>query len=95
MNSDTALLQEGYFDLDDGAKEHYVILSGWDGEKRTMLVRGFASLGTTFVGEWKAVKNGAFLGKAQGKPAKFKFSDQTMSYEEGGGKWNSKFERVK
>jgi hypothetical protein len=95
VNDGTALLQEGYFDLDDGKKEHYVILSGWDGEKKTMLVRGFTSLGNTFVGEWKTVKNGAFVGNAQGKPAKFGVSDQTMTYEEDGGKWISKFERVK
>lgn len=95
VNDGTAIIQEGYFDLDDGKKEHYVILSGWDGEKKTIMVRGFTSLGTTFAGEWNKVENDAFVGKAQGKPAKFKVSKQTMVYEEDGGKWTMKFERLK
>jgi len=95
VNNGTALLQEGHFDLNDGKKEHYVILSGWDGEKKTMIVRGFTSLGVTFTGEWKTVKKGAFVGKAEGKPAKFEVSNQTMVYEEDGGEWISKFERTK
>ncbi|GAB5406814.1 MAG: hypothetical protein Aurels2KO_50450 [Aureliella sp.] len=95
VNNGTAIVQEGYFDLDDSKKEHYVILSGWDGEKKTILVRGFTSLGTTFDGAWSKVENDAFVGKAQGKQAKFKVSKQTMIYEEDGGKWTMKFEREK
>ena len=53
VNNKTALLQEGYFDLTDGHKEHYVILSGWDGSKKSMLVRGFTTDGVTWDGEWK------------------------------------------
>lgn len=95
VNNGTAILQEGYFDLDGGKKEHYVILSGWDGEKKTILVRGFTSLGTSFAGVWSKVENDAFVGEAQGKPASFKVSKQTMIYQEDGGKWTMKFERLK
>lgn len=95
VNGGTALLQEGYFDLDDGEKEHYVILSGWDGDKQKLLVRGFTSSGVTFQGEWGSVKGNALIGSAQGKPARFGVSEQTMRYEEDNGKWISKFERVR
>lgn len=37
----TALLQEGYYDLGGGKKEHYVILSGWNGDSKLL---GFRNL---------------------------------------------------
>ncbi len=94
VNNDTALLQEGFFDLDDGKKEHYVILSGWDAERKSLVVRGFTSEGYAFNGEWKALKNNAFIGTANGKPAKFTVGKKTMEYEEDDGAWLMKFERT-
>ena len=94
VNNKTALLQEGFFDLGGGKKEHYVILSGWDGEKKTMRVRGFTSEGATWVGEWKTIKKSTLIGVASGRPAKFVVGAETMKYEEDGGKWISNFERT-
>lgn len=94
VNNNTALLQEGFFNVGGGEKEHYVILSGWDGEKKKMFVRGFTSDGVTWVGEWKKIKDDALVGAASGRPAEFVVSNQTMKYEEDGGKWISKFERT-
>jgi hypothetical protein len=83
-NNKTALLQEGFFDLTDGTKEHYIILSGWDGSKKTVLVRGFTTDGVTWAGEWKNLKDGKWQGTASGGPAKFEVSKDTMRYEDSG-----------
>lgn len=93
-NDGNALLQEGYFELEDGKKEHYVILSGWDSDRGALIVHGFTSTGQTFEGDWKAVKDSALHGSANGRPAAFRVNDKTMTYEEDGGKWISKFERI-
>ncbi|MEL6105412.1 MAG: hypothetical protein AAFU85_05225 [Planctomycetota bacterium] len=96
-NNGTALLQEGYFDLGGGGKEHYVILSGWDGEKETVRVRGFTSEGYTWVGEWKTLKDGTWSGTASGKRATFRVAKDSMRYEDAsqGTAWVSEFKRVK
>ena len=94
VNNGTSLLQEGYFDAENGTKEHYVILSGWDGDKKTVIVRGFTSAGVSFTGEWKKIGDDSLVGSANGSPARFKIGRETMVYEEDGGKWVSKFERL-
>lgn len=96
-NNKTALLQEGYFDLTDGNKEHYTILSGWDGAKKTVLVRGFTTDGVTWTGEWKKLKNGTWEGTASEGPAKFEVKKDTMRYEDSGEgtPWISEFSRKK
>ena len=96
VNNKTALLQEGYFDLTDGGKEHYVILSGWDGSKNSMLVRGFTTDGITWDGEWKTLKGGKWEGTASGGPAKFEVNKDTMRYEDSGDgtPWISEFTRI-
>ena len=94
VNNGTSILQEGYFVAENGTKEHYVILSGWDGDKKTVIVRGFTSAGVTFTGEWKKIGDDSLVGSANGKPARFKIGRETMVYEEDGGKWISKFERL-
>ena len=98
----TALIQEGYFAAKrpGGKKEHYVILSGWDGGKKTVLVRGFTSDGITWTGEWKKVKNGKWVGTASGAPAKFEVKKDSMRYEDAssgkpGEPWISEFTRKK
>lgn len=96
-NGGTALLQEGHFDLGGAGKEHYVILSGWDGDKKLVSVRGFTSNGYTWVGQWKTLKDGTWSGTASGKPASFEVKKDTMRYEDAGeGKpWVSNFKRSK
>lgn len=96
VNNKTALLQEGYFDLTDGKKEHYVILSGWDGTKNSVLVRGFTTDGITWDGEWKTLKGGKWEGSASGGPAKFEVKKDTMRYEDSGDgtPWISEFTRI-
>ena len=91
------MIQEGYFDLKDGKKEHYVILSGWDGNRKTVLVRGFTSDGVTWVGEWRKLKNGKWQGSASGEPATFEVKDDWMRYEDrgNGSPWISEFTRKK
>lgn len=93
----TALIQEGYFDLKDGKKEHYVILSGWDGNRKTVLVRGFTSDGVTWAGEWKKLSNGKWQGRASGGPATFEVKGDWMRYEDSGNgtPWISEFKRRK
>lgn len=96
-NNHTALIQEGFFNLGDGKKEHYVILSGWDGDKKTVLVRGFTSEGYTWKGEWKKLANGKWQGNASGKPASFEVKADAMRYEDSanGSSWVSEFRRIK
>ena len=96
VNNNTALLQEGYFDLNDEMKEHYVILSGWDGSKNTVVVRGFTTDGITWAGEWKKLKDGQWEGTASGGPAKFKVKKDTMRYQDSGDgtPWISEFTRI-
>ncbi len=96
INNKTALLQEGFFELTGGNKEHYVILSGWDGNKKSMLVRGFTTDGITWDGEWKTLKDGTWEGTASGGPAKFDVKKDTMRYEDSGDgtPWISEFKRV-
>lgn len=96
VNNATALLQEGYFDLGKGKKEHYVILSGWDGDKKTVIVRGFTSEGFTFSGEWKKLEYRTWVGTASGSPAKFEVKDDSMRYTESSKdhKWVSEFTRI-
>ena len=96
-NNNTALLQEGYFNLTDGTKEHYVILSGWDGSKKTVLVRGYTTEGLTWSGEWKRLKAGRWEGTASGGTAKFEVRPDTMRYEDAGDgiPWISEFSRKK
>lgn len=93
INNGSALLQEGYFDLGGGEKQHYVILSGWDAEKKALVVNGFTSDGYAFNGKWKSVSGSSFVGTANGRPAKFTVGKEAMRYEEDGGKWVSSFER--
>lgn len=94
-NNNTALLQEGYFDLTDGEKEHYVIISGWDGSRNTVLVRGFTTDGVSWAGEWKKLNDGMWEGTASGGPAKFEVKKDTMRYEDSGDgtPWISEFSR--
>ena len=95
VNNKTALLQQGYFDLADGKKEHYVILSGWDGSKNTVLIRGFTTDGVTWAGEWKKLKDGKWEGTASGGLAQFEVKKDTMRYEDAGDgtPWISEFKR--
>lgn len=95
VNNKTTLLQQGYFDLTDGTKEHYVILSGWDGSKNTVLVRGFTTDGFTWAGEWKQLKDGKWKGTASGGLAQFEVKKDTMRYEDAGDgtPWISEFKR--
>ncbi len=96
VNGGTALLQEGYFDVGGGKKDHYVILSGWNAETKEMLVRGFTSQGVTWSGAWKTLKDNTWIGTASGAAARFVVSEKTMRYEENEGrKWISRFERKK
>ncbi|MEO1618297.1 MAG: hypothetical protein AAFV88_20770 [Planctomycetota bacterium] len=94
-NNKTALLQEGYFDLGGGEKEHYVILSGWDGSAKTVFVRGFTTDGISWTGEWKKLKDGKWLGTASGGRAEFEVKKNTMRYEDAGDgtPWISEFTR--
>ena len=96
-NNQTALLQEGYFDLGNGEKEHYVILSGWDGDKKTMVVRGFTTDGYTWSGEWKTLNGSKWIGTASGTKATFDVSANRMRYEDAsnGTPWISEFTRVR
>jgi hypothetical protein len=96
-NNKTAILQEGYFDLVEGKKEHYVILSGWDGSKETVHVRGFTSDGYSWTGEWKKLSNGKWEGTASKKPATFELKGDSMRYEDSsdGTPWISEFSRKK
>lgn len=96
-NNKTALLQEGYFDLGGGKKEHYVILSGWDSSKKTMLVRGFTSDGYTWTGEWKELDQNKWIGSASGGKATFEVKAGSMRYEDAGDgtPWISEFTRKK
>jgi hypothetical protein len=89
------LLQEGYFDLKDGTKEHYVILSGWDGSSNSVPVRGFTTDGISWTGEWKTLKDGTWKGTASGGPAEFRVAKNTMRYEDSGDgtPWISEFTR--
>lgn len=95
VNNDTALLQEGYFDLTNGEKEHYIILSGWDGDQNTVLVRGFTTDGITWAGEWKTIKDGTWHGTASDGPATFEVKRNSMRYEDAGEgtPWISNFTR--
>ncbi len=94
-NAKTVLIQEGYFDLEGGAKERYVIVSGWDGSQETMLVRGFTSDGYTWSGEWKKLKDSRWEGTASGGAATFDVQKNAMRYEDanGGTPWVSNFTR--
>ncbi|MEM7473807.1 MAG: hypothetical protein AAF483_02370 [Planctomycetota bacterium] len=97
-NNKTALLQQGFFNGEDGKKEHYVILSGWDGDKKTVLVRGFTSSGVTFAGEWKKLSMGKWEGSANGDYASFEVKKDTMRYVEQNGEkqtWVSEFKRMR
>jgi len=92
----TALIQEGYFDAKPGGKkEHYVILTGWDGAKKTVFVRGVTSQGVSWIGEWKKLKNGKWEGTASGAAAAFEVNKDTMRYEDKstGKLWVSEFTR--
>ena len=93
----TALLQEGYFELPGGGKEHYVILSGWDASGKTVRVRGFTSDGYSWTGEWKTLNGSKWQGTASGNAASFAVEKDTMRYEDAGdGKpWISRFTRIK
>lgn len=93
----TALLQEGYFELPGGGKEHYVILSGWDASSKTMRVRGFTSDGYSWTGEWKSLSGGKWQGTASGNAAFFAVEKDTMRYEDAGDgkRWISRFTRIK
>lgn len=95
VNNGAALLQEGFFDLGDGNKEHYVILSGWDGTERSLLVRGFTSDGVTWTGVWKGLDDGVWKGTASGSPATFEVGEDSMRYEDSGDgtPWVSEFTR--
>lgn len=95
VNDGTALLQEGFFDLGGGAKEHYVILSGWDGTLRTVLVVGFTTDGVAWEGEWKSLDGAKWIGTASGGPATFEVGEETMRYEDAGDgtPWVSEFSR--
>lgn len=97
IHQGTALLQRGFFDLGDGKKEDYTILSGWDGEKKLMVVCGVTSEGVTWTGEWKQVRDGTWVGSASGTPATFKVNADSMRYEESGDgeSWVSEFTRKK
>lgn len=95
VSGGTALLQRGFFQLTDGGKEHYVILSGWDGDEKTVHVRGFTSHGISWSGEWKTVANGVWTGTASGGRATFEVKADTMRYEDAGEgtPWVSEFTR--
>ncbi|MEN0110784.1 MAG: hypothetical protein AAF805_08675 [Planctomycetota bacterium] len=95
VNNGTALVQEGFFDLGDGAKEHYVILSGWDGTLRTVLVVGFSTEGHAWEGEWTSLDGTKWIGTASGEPATFEVGEETMRYEDTGAgtPWVSEFSR--
>ncbi|MEM9351785.1 MAG: hypothetical protein AAGA92_02125 [Planctomycetota bacterium] len=95
INHKTVLVQEGFFDLGGGAKERYFIVSGWDGVKKTMLVRGFTSDGYTWSGEWKKLQDGRWEGTASGGVASFEVTEDAMRYEDAndGTPWVSEFRR--
>lgn len=97
VNNKTALIQEGYFDLGAGKKEHYVILSGWDGTKKTVVVRGFTSIGVSWTGEWKQLVDGKWKGTASGGAATFEVKENWMRYEDAGEgtPWISIFKRTR
>lgn len=94
-NNKTAMLQEGYFDLGGGKKEHYVILSGWDGDRKTVLVRGFTSEGYSWTGEWRKLSNGKWEGTVAGGSATFEAKGDWLRYEDAndGTPWVSEFSR--
>lgn len=94
-NGGTALLQQGFFQLDDGNREHYVILSGWDGERKTMLVRGFTNEGYTWTGTWDTLQNNVWTGTAEGGKATFEVKPNSMRYEDAANDdpWVSEFTR--
>ena len=94
-NNNTALIQEGFFELKNGKKEHYVILSGWDGSKKSVVVRGFTSDGLSWPGEWKKLSNGTWHGTASGGAARFEVKKDSMRYEDAGDgtPWISEFKR--
>lgn len=94
VNNETALLQMGYFDLGEGEKEHYTILSGWDPDKKSLVVNGYTSESYAFSGEWKSVNGNGFIGTANGKPATFTIHKETMEYNEDGGSWVMNFKRT-
>ncbi|MEM6472291.1 MAG: hypothetical protein AAF802_22205 [Planctomycetota bacterium] len=97
INAGTALLQQGFFDLGEGEKERYTILSCWDEEKKLMRVLGGTSEGITWDGDWKTVEGEKWIGTASGKPASFSVKKDSMRYEESGEgpKWISNFTRKK
>lgn len=80
-NEKTAMIQEGVIQWPD-KKEHYTILTGWDGSKKTTLVRAFTSEGVSWAGEWKTLKNGSWEGSASDEPATFSLKGDTMRYED-------------
>ncbi|HBE72441.1 MAG TPA: hypothetical protein DDW52_30265 [Planctomycetaceae bacterium] len=96
-NNGTAIIQEGYFDRGGGKKEHYVILSGWDGDQKKVLVRGFTSEGFSWVGSWTKLQDHTWIGTASENQATFEVKRNSMRYEESGEgtPWLSEFKRVR
>jgi hypothetical protein len=94
-NNKDALLQDGFFDLGGGKKEHDVVLSGWDGSRETVLVHGCTSGGYSWTGEWMKLNNRKSEGTASGGPATFELKGDWMRYEDSndGTPWISEFSR--
>ena len=95
-NGGTAIVQEGYFNLGGEKKEHYVILSGWDGRQKTIHVRAFTSQGYTWTGQWKKLTDGKWEGTADGGSATLEVNNDSMRYEDTSksAPWISNFTRV-
>lgn len=85
----TAMIVEGY-ELMDGKKTQYVLLSGWDGHAKQMVYRGFSSDGNTWAGSWNNLSDGKWTGNAAGhwndikwkSPTELKFEANTMRYQD-------------
>ena len=63
----------------DGKTTHYVITTGWDGNKKKLLYRGFSSSGDSFSGHWDKFSDGKWTGHASGIWNNVKWESPTIN----------------